>query len=190
MKKLLFLLPLLALSPLSARAQGWVLASNFTQDFQTEKFIYDNVSGLPLTSTYVAQLFAGIAGIVDETQLVAVDNPAAFFDQPAQSQGEFFGGEVQISGVTAGQTATLQIRIWPAVYATWAQAYNAAVSDSNIHVGKSVLFQQVTGTSGSMTEIANNAGFVVFTIGVVPEPSTVALGVLGCGLLLLRRRGR
>lgn len=191
MKKLLLVLPLLALTSTGAFAQGTVLFSNFTQDFSVEKKILDAVDGLPIGGTYQAQLFAGAAGTA-EGSLVAVDIPSGFFDTPLDINnhyyGEFFGGEVTISGVAAGANAELQIRVWSTTYATWAEAYAAALSDSSIHVGKSSLFQNITGNPGDFVEIANNAGFNVFTVGVVPEPSTIALGALGLGMLILRRR--
>lgn len=191
MKKLLLALPLLALVPLGVQAQGTVMASNFTQDFSVEKKISDAVSGLPIGGTFQAQLFAGAAGTA-EGSLTAVDSPAGFFDLPLDTfgnyYGEFFGGEVTISGVAAGANASIQIRVWPVAYGSWSAAYAAALNDSNIHVGKSAVFQNVTGHSGDYIEIANNPALLVFTVGVVPEPSTVALGALGLGLLLLRRR--
>lgn len=195
MKNLLLALPLLALVPLGVQAQGTVMASNFTQDFSVEKKISDAVSGLPIGGTFQAQLFAGAAGTA-EGSLTAVPyadlNLVGFFDLPldlfGNYYGEFFGGEVTIPGVAAGANASIQIRVWPVGYASWSAAYAAALNDSNIHVGKSAVFQNVTGNSGAFIEIANNPAFLVFTVGVVPEPSTVALGALGLGLLLLRRR--
>jgi hypothetical protein len=191
MKKLLLALPLLALTSIGAHAQGTVVFANFLQDFSIEKKILDSVSGLPVGGTYQAQLFAGAAGTA-EGSLTAVDIPQGLFDLPLDPYGnyygEFFGGEVAISGVAAGATAQLQIRVWPTVYATWTQAYNAALNDANIHVGKSASFQNITGNPGDNIEIAGNAGFIVFTVGPIPEPSTLALGALGLGMILLRRR--
>ncbi len=187
MKKLLCILPVLALTTFGAKGQGYVYASNITQDIPAvEQPIYDSVSGEPLDSTFYAQLFAGPANSL-EAALVAIDNPIQFFDTPA---GDFFGADVAIPGVSPGATVTIQVRVWSvAAGNNWTTAYNAALNNGNYHVGKSSLFQNLTGSFGNAVEIAPQLN-PNFYVGPVPEPSTLALGALGIGLVLLRRQRR
>ncbi len=191
MKKLFLLLPLLTLGAIGVQAQGYVLESNVDVNIPspwTDVPIYDALSGLPLGSSYYAQLYAGVAGINNDSLLTAVDAVDQYHAFLDAAPGDFLVGEVMINGVAVGATATLQVRVWPVTFASWAAAYSAALHDPSIHVGKSALFQQVLGAAGSNTAIAANPGFVTFTISSVPEPSAIGLGLLGFGMLLARRR--
>ncbi|MBI1842863.1 MAG: hypothetical protein HYR88_18645 [Verrucomicrobia bacterium] len=185
MKKLLCLAPWVVVAAMNAQGQGYVLFSNVTQDLMVEKKISDAYSGDYLNSAYVAQLFAGVQGSI-EGALNPLDVPVYFLDSPPESVGDFLGNELQIAGVNVGNAATLQVRVWSSAYATWSDAYSAALLDGNIHVGKSGLFDVTTGAQGSNVEIAIN--MPQFTITAVPEPSVLGLGALGLGLALIRRR--
>ena len=83
-----------------------------------------------------------------------------------------------------GETATLQVRVWDITkYATFAAAF--AAND----YGWSVPFNQRMPdfAHGDPATLAYMEGLRAFAI--VPEPSTIALGVLGvAGLLAIRRR--
>jgi hypothetical protein len=91
-----------------------------------------------------------------------------------------------LDGVAITATATLQVRAWDITkYATFAQAF--AAND----YGWSQPFNQRMPdfAHGDPATLAYMEGLRAFAIGVVPEPSTIALGVLGvAGLLALRRR--
>lgn len=187
MKKLFYILPLLVAAAVESHGQGYVVFASVSQDLSIEKRIADAETGLYLDSTYVAQLYAGVNGAL-EGALTAVDSPVFFIDSPPESLGEFLGSAVQIAGVPTSSTATLQVRVWAAAYANWDLAYAAALGNSNIHVGKSSLFNVVTGGVGTETEIAYT--MPIFTIASVPEPGVMALGFLGVGLAFLRRATR
>jgi hypothetical protein len=90
-----------------------------------------------------------------------------------------------LPGITAGSAAWIQIRVWDSTFGASpdvAKAAGGKWGDSNIF--------QVTNTGGSGNPPglpAVLAGLTSFSMQV-PEPSTIALGVLGLGALLLRRR--
>jgi len=185
MKKLLFSLPLLAMTNLGVQAQGYVMFANVDQNITVEKRISDLYTGDYLTSAYQAQLFVGPNGAM-ESVLAAVDVPVLFLDSPAESQGDFLGNELAINGYNPGDTVTFEVRVWPTLYATWAQGYNEALNDDAIHVGRSGTFSFVLGAQNSMTELVFS--MPLFTVQVVPEPSVIALGALGLGTMFFRRR--
>ena len=89
-------------------------------------------------------------------------------------------GTVEIPNTTVGGSATLIFR----AYKTTAGTFDAADQFSR---GASPQFT-VTGLGGGTVTPANLVGISGFVIPVVPEPSTIALGVLGAAALLLRRR--
>lgn len=103
--------------------------------------------------------------------------------------GRYSGGQRTTGAGTApGGTATFQVRAWSADRgATWAEASISTVAG---FMGQSTLFNSATGGAGTPASpavpLANTApGFAVV---LVPEPSVVALALLGGAALLLRRR--
>jgi len=87
--------------------------------------------------------------------------------------------EVAVPGVATGGTATLRMRAW----LTSAGSYDAALSKGES--GDLV----VSGLGGGNIFPADlPASFQGFVVTTIPEPSTLALGVLGAAGLLLRRR--
>ena len=185
MKKLLFTLPLLALTNLAVHGQGYIYFANYDQGLTVEKRISDEVTGDYVTSSFQAQLFVGPNGSLASV-LSSVDSPVQFVDSPPGSEGEFVGYDMPLAGFNPGDTVTLEVRVWPTTYATWNQAYIAALSDANIHVGRSGAFTLVLGTLVSPTEMVTY--MPLFTVGIIPEPSTMWLGGLGLGMMFLRRR--
>jgi hypothetical protein len=86
-----------------------------------------------------------------------------------------------LPGIAAGAVAWIQIRYWDSIAGATYDAARAAGGkwgDSNI-------FSVATGGAGSPPSIPAVLWGLQF---VIPEPSTIAVGVLGTGALLLRRR--
>jgi len=98
--------------------------------------------------------------------------------------GKFNGGAVDVPATTAaGTPAWFQTRSWAQTFAS----YSAAV-DAGGPFGKSGIFKLAPGaiTPTQLTD-GMTAGFAVSTI--VPEPSALALGLIGlAGLFVIRRR--
>lgn len=93
--------------------------------------------------------------------------------------------EVVVPGVAIGGNANLRLRAWQAS----AGSYDAAPALLRGESGNIL----VAGLGGGPTPPANlvnaqGVGVTGFTIPVIPEPSTIALGALGAAALLLRRR--
>jgi len=83
----------------------------------------------------------------------------------------------------AGGTATLTVKAWEA---SGGATYAAALAAGK-KTGSSAPFTVVLGGAGSPPSLpADMASFKSFSL--VPEPSTIALGVLGAAVLLFRRR--
>jgi hypothetical protein len=101
------------------------------------------------------------------------------------SGGEPAGSPLTVPGVAPGTEVLVQVRAWSAVHATYAEAW----ADNTAKVGASNVMQVPLGGG---TIPAFNISTIVegFTMTPVPEPSTIALGLLGGlgAMLLLRRR--
>lgn len=181
MKKLFVLMACLV-ATVSSYAQG-------TVNFNT-RVTADNVNlrvlgldGNPVTgANYSAQLFAGPAGAA-EAALNPIGSPVSF--RAGNAAGWIDAGAVVVTGVPGGQTATLQLRAWDNT--TGANYASAQVRG-----------ESRTWTTGALGDPGAQPPTVPASLGagtgngfqlyVVPEPSTIALGVLGAAALLLRRR--
>jgi len=88
-----------------------------------------------------------------------------------------------IPGIAGGSTAWIQIRVWDS---TKGATYDAAKAAGSPY-GDSNTFQLTLGGAGSPPSVpAVMAGLQPFAL--VPEPSTIVLGMLGAAALFLRRR--
>jgi len=106
----------------------------------------------------------------------AVGDVGTFRATPAAATG-FMSQSVTVivPGIDVGGSATVVMRAW-----------NGATYEGSLIYGESA---PVTVTLGGGTGVpADLVGLQGFVLTVVPEPSTIALGVLGAAALLLRRR--
>jgi len=89
-----------------------------------------------------------------------------------------------IPGVTAGSVASVQVRAWKVADGATYELASAAG-----HVGQSQILHITTGGAGDPPGLpANLVGLASFNIQAIPEPATLALGLLGAALLVIRRR--
>jgi len=139
-----------------------------------------NVDGTKLAGAdYLAQLYAGTTA----GSLSAVGTAVPF-----KVNGYFAGGPTVIPGIAGGATAILQVRAWAAAGGT---TYEAALAAGKA-AGMSTEFGVALGnpTAEPPTVPADLKGLTGFslTAAAIPEPTTIALGALAAGALLLFRR--
>jgi hypothetical protein len=129
---------------------------------------------------WLAMLYAGPAGtpLQDLTSSIVSGGPAVLGSTP----GYVFGGLRTIAGIPAGNPATLQIRVWRSdLGATW----EAAGGYGSLYGGTSSAITITLG--GGAAPTPNMVGLSSFYI-CIPEPSAVAIGLLGLGATILRGR--
>jgi len=137
----------------------------------------DGTTPLDGANGWVVQAYVG----ADAGSLAPVGSPVEF--RTGAAEGYFAGGAVD-AGVANGTSVMVQIAAWNtndgADYAT-AAANMGAVGMSGI--------VSVT-VDGPPNTPPNLIGLEPWTVSaeVIPEPSTFALGLLGIGALMLRRR--
>jgi len=131
---------------------------------------------------YAGQLYVSAAGAGAYS---AVGDITAFQTNPVLA-GYINGGEVVVPGLIAGTSVDVVLRAWAtASGADWA----AASGNPNGIFGESDVVTVALGGGGSpQGPAANLIGLTSFSLTQVPEPSTVALGLLGLAALALRRR--
>jgi PEP-CTERM motif len=184
MKKTLLSLTLLALATF-ANAQGTVQFSNNAGT----RFTIDGVrplstsAGGPAAGTYSFGVFFGPSADAIS------DTPAGVLGANTTTGGLISApnaNNFQVPGAAENSTVFMQVRGWSSTFETW-QAAKAAGT-----YGETAVRQITLGpASGPGTVIwgADTAKqFQSMNLTVVPEPSTIALGVLGLGSLLLFRR--
>jgi len=91
-----------------------------------------------------------------------------------------------VPNVPSGGNAAVQLRAWDnrgGTVLTWA----AVMQDPTIAHGSSAIIDNLT-CGGGPTPASNLIGLQSFGLVGVPEPSMIALGALGLGALLFRRR--
>jgi hypothetical protein len=173
----------------SGFAQGVVSNSNrdTTRGVDAPVFQGDGVTGLD--SGYVAQLYGG----ADAGSMVAIGSivpfrdgtGAGYWNAPLAERTE----GVAVAGVAAGGDATFQVFAWEAGFASLGEAQAAGITTW----GQSEIFTAAVGSPALAGPPAVPAaptalvGLTSFSLNV-PEPTTIALGLMGLGLVALRSR--
>jgi len=150
-------------------------------------------TGAPLAGTgWTAQLWAAPGAGAAEGSLVAATPSTTF--RTGAGAGWVAGTTANLGNVAGdAAAATLQLRVFPATFATWAAAEAAWNTDatSTIFIGKSPMFN-VSNIGGTVNQAPNLVGLQSFSLvahAVVPEPSTFALLGLGAlGMMIFRRK--
>jgi len=175
MKKLLVTLAAVLVS-VSAFAQGTVTLNNRTSTGDAKIFMPDGVTG-PGQNGGMAQLYLSSGGT-----LTALTPSTPFRSSSAAASVFVTPIDVTVPGIAAGSPATFVLRAW-----VGAGSYEAAATrGESAPVSVSALGGVPPGGGAPITtpDLAGLQGFNL----VVPEPSTIALGVLGAAALFIRRR--
>jgi len=167
----------------SAFAQGTINFSTKITGTVDAKVFYGVPGGAtsPAGADYSAQLYVGAAG----GALSAVGS-AVPFRGDAGIGYITAGGKVAVPGIAGGSSASVELRAWKT---SLGASYEAALAaGGGVNVGKSAPITITLGGGGTPpAPDANLAGLQGFVIPV-PEPSIAALGLLGAGLLVIRRK--
>jgi hypothetical protein len=192
MKKLLLTLVAVAVS-MSVYAQG-------TADFKNigGKAVNNTLTGAPVaasaTSGIVAGLYWAPLGTADDAAFQMVGASANFL-----GNGLFNGGTRTVPTTAPNGAVLLQVRAWETAFGNSYEAVSGNLVPQVVGgtsrlglLGKSASFE---GTLGNPTTTPPGTALNIaplmpqFAVSVnVPEPSVIALGVLGAGALLLLRR--
>jgi hypothetical protein len=164
----------------TALAQGTLEFTNYktAAGINAPVFAQDNVT--KLGAAYLGQLYAGPVG----GALAPVGTAVAFRDAAGAGTGYIVGAAtVTVPGIAGGAKANVVFKAWEAAGGTSFEAAQA----SGKYFGQSAALEITLGNAGSPPSLpAVLTGLTSFSL--VPEPSTVALGMLGAAALLLRRR--
>jgi len=181
-KQYLAMAVVMALSVAGSYAQGTVTFGN-----SSATAVIDGQTGVnSAANVYTAGLYYSL-------DLGASVNPDAPTDGLAivgattavRANGVILGGTRTVAEASPGQMALVQVRVWEVQYASYADAVTAGG-----WVGSSNPLTVTLGGGALPAASLVAAGLNQFATSQVPEPSVIALGILGSigGLVLIRRR--
>lgn len=178
MKKYFVLLLMVAASSAMA-ANGTVNANNGSPGGTPDAPIRDSNGTLAAGSGFHAQIYAG----PDDAHLQYWGAVADFFPSGSGGEGYFDDGVVTIGNLNAaGGSAVVYVRAWKGAAASWDLA--TVRGESN----KVTLGSTGDPTASPPKTAVDLVGLNGFTMATVPEPTTIGLGAVALGSLLLRRR--
>jgi len=187
MKKLLLISALAALTSISSYGQGSVTFANGS----TSLVRLQDGTAVPrqaVGGTYVAELLYAADGTPNTAETFGLVGTrvgaTATFGTPAA--GVFSGGGRTITQITPpGGFGLFQVRVWDTRGGSSFEESAAAL----FQVGYSGVVRVDTADPTALPlPTPAPLGLQGFTLSVVPEPSTIALGLLGVGTLLMLRR--
>jgi len=147
--------------------------------------VIDKATGLPETADFNLQLFGGAsAGSMTLIATLLQSDGSAASGTSIGAPGQWIdttGQSYVVPGVAATSTGFFQVDAWIGSQSSYASAFAA-----NAPTGQSAVFQN--GTGGGNVLPPDLTGMPSFTLGTVPEPTTLALAGLGAASLLLFRR--
>jgi len=185
-----------------AYSQGTVNFNNNQTDFQTvaptaanghnDRLVYYTDNSQLTGTNWFAQLYYASGAGISSGNLInfTSDTPSKFRVSTTSFKGTWSGGTKTFSNVDVGGTATLQVRVWDgSLYSTYAAAADPTSAPAGPHItGESVTFNYTVPAGNAPTTSYYMEGLQSFTLHPAPEPSTIALGLLGAASLLVVRR--
>jgi hypothetical protein len=194
MKKLL-LTAAAILATLNMYGQGTFQGGVNFNSIGSLNFVTDPTGARAAGSSYRVGLWWGQTGVTDDGQLTQIGASANMLTGGNAGYFNNLGRTITYQGrpgidAAHGATLTFQVRGWETrggQLLTW----DAAVA-AGAMVGKSRMFDFDTASDQTTPpETKPDIGFAPGFAGgfqIVPEPSTIALGLLGAGALLMLRR--
>lgn len=167
--------------------------------FGQGQVIFANASATTITNSVTGLASAGSAA-QDDTQVALYVGNVGDLVSSLQisgnvtncfSAGRFSGGTRTMTGWTG--TVQLQVRAWLAstVYPSYEAAYAAGLGgDGSVVTGVSAPISFATTQPPTLPVSLANAGLTPIILTPIPEPSSIALGLLGLGAVALFRRDR
>jgi len=193
MKKLL-LAALFICAVVSASAQGTL---NFANSSGT-RLTNETGTSFPAAgnTAYKAGLYWGAQGTPEASLALLPASSNGVTTTWGPLSGIFSGGTATFP-VAGGTTIAVQVRVWQATYADYAAALAGQALNPSERLGKGVVQSLALGAAGDPPSApqdlaAPSGGGTPFqrfgVVGPVPEPSSIALGLLGLGAIVLFRR--
>ncbi|MCZ7634970.1 MAG: PEP-CTERM sorting domain-containing protein [Verrucomicrobia bacterium] len=124
-------------------------------------------------AAYLAQAYVG----ADVNSLAPVGTALPFRTGTAAG---YITSTAITTGIAAGTSVTVVMRAWEAAKGA---TYEAAVAGGGIYGSSNPVTLTLSSPPAAPTDMVGLQSF-----NLIPEPSTMALGVLGVAALLLRRR--
>jgi len=195
MKKLL-LASVFICAVVSASAQGTL---NFANSSGT-RLVNESGANFPPAgaggAAYKAGLYWGPQGTAEASLTLLPASANGVTTTWGPLSGIFNGGTATFP-VAGGTSIAVQVRVWQATYADYASALAGQTANPSERLGKGIVQTLALGAVGdppsTPQDLASPSGggtpFQRFAVaGVVPEPSSIALGLLGLGAIVLFRR--
>ena len=156
-------------------------------------FLADGVSRAG--AGYSVALYWGPAGTTDDRNLIQIGASTSLLGTTGGAAtspvGSYFGGGRTITGQAVnGPVLAFQVRGWTT---SAGSTYDQALINNASRIGKGPVFDMKTKNPTDATELNPNLwqapGYNGFLLTTIPEPSVIALGLLGAGALwMLSRR--
>jgi len=193
MKKLIVLLALMGL-PAGLLAQGTLVFQNATSPdttFQTNNGA-GNIGRIDGANQFLVGLYTAPAGTTDESAFILRITAT---NRTGNFRGTFVNSPVTgITGVPIGQQIAFQVRAWSFANGGASDVFENAPLSSTVYKGKTAIGfvtggDPAGGTAGVLFgSSAGQIGIPTQLVLGVPEPSSIALGLLGLGAIALFRR--
>jgi hypothetical protein len=142
-----------------------------------------NTDGLTLLSGagFSVQLYAG----PDDGSLAPIGSPIGFLSGPFA--GYFDGSDnLPVTGFAQGATPRLQVRAWDNQGGSVTSYESAMIRGASAAFTSPALGDDTAPYDPSTIPVPQ--GLTSFSLALVPEPSVVALGILGAAAVIFRRR--
>ena len=179
--------PLLLVSGISLSGQGTV---NFSNIGLPGAQIFDASTGAPVIAgnKFTVGLYWAVDGTTDESAFQLAGATTGIAGAPGTATGLYSGGTRTVDITPPGFFAMFQVRLWETAFGSYANA----IANGGL-TGKSGIVRVDTGDPttippGTPASLKGISGFCTVSLSpCVPEPSLLALLLLGAASLLFLR---